>query len=86
MGFRSLELSDAAWAFLATEVTTIGAVFIAWLQFRKPVKKLGNGFSERVEKDLAEIKGLATEALTEIREHKNAHVEASLRGFSDRQH
>ena len=94
-------MSEATWAFLATEITTIGAVFIAWLQVRKPVKRLGNGFSDRVEDNQATMKrnqaemkrsldgisdllsdthALAVEARDEIREHKNAHILASMRG------
>jgi hypothetical protein len=75
-------MSEQMWAFLGIEVTTLGTVTAAWLQVRKPVRKLGNGFSERVESELKQIKALATEARNEIREHKNVHVEASLRGKS----
>ena len=77
-------MAPEAWAFLASEMTTIGTVLVAWIQFRKPVRKLGNGFADRVEQQLKDIKTLALEARDEIREHKSAHVEASLRRINDR--
>lgn len=51
-------------------------------------KPTGNGFADEVRAGLSELKDLvektntlATEARDEIREHKNAHVAASLRSI-----
>lgn len=72
-------MSAEAWVFLTTEVTVLGGIITAYFQFRKPMKKLGNGFADDVRSELTEIKALALEARDEIRNHKEQHVAASLK-------